>query len=149
MKTKIINSILLNMSFIVLMGMTSCSKFLNYTPKGTVTASDLTTPTAADQLVIAAYASLGNSGWGNPIGSMWVWGSIRSDEAFKGGGAITDQGQYNQYEQYNLITTDMGQTDLQWNTLFAGVARANEALRAIDNLSVAEYPNKLERQAEC
>ena len=131
------------------MGMTSCKKFLDYTPKGTVTAADLTTPDAADQLVIAAYATLGNSSWGNPIGSMWVWGSIRSDEAFKGGGAITDQGQYNQYEQYNLITTDMGQSDLQWNTLFAGVARANVALKAIDNLSVAEYPNKLERQAEC
>lgn len=149
MNTKIINSILLNTCFVVLMGMTSCKKFLDYTPKGTVTAADLTTPDAADQLVIAAYATLGNSSWGNPIGSMWVWGSIRSDEAFKGGGAITDQGQYNQYEQYNLITTDMGQSDLQWNTLFAGVARANVALKAIDNLSVAEYPNKLERQAEC
>ena len=149
MNTKIINSFLLNVCFIILMGMTSCKKFLDYTPKGTVTATDLTTPAAADQLVIAAYASLGNSSWGNPIGSMWVWGSIRSDEAFKGGGAITDQGQYNQYEQYNLITTDMGQSDLQWNTLFAGVARANVALKAIDNLSVAEYPNKLEREAEC
>ena len=149
MKTKIINSILLNVFLVILMGMTSCKKYLDYTPKGTVTAADLATPTAADQLVIAAYASLGNSSWGNPIGSMWVWGSIRSDEAFKGGGAITDQGQYNQYEQYNLITTDMNQSDLQWNTLFAGVARANVALKAIDNLSVAEYPNKLERQAEC
>jgi hypothetical protein len=127
----------------------SCKKFLDYTPKGTVTASDLTSPAAADQLVIAAYAALGNSGWGNPIGSMWVWGSIRSDEAFKGGGAITDQGQYNQYEQYNQITTDMGQTDLMWNTLFAGVARANTALRAIDQLDVSDYPDKTERQAEC
>lgn len=149
MNTKIINSFLLIVCFIILIGMTSCKKFLDYTPKGTVTAADLTTPASADQLVIAAYASLGNSSWGNPIGSMWVWGSIRSDEAFKGGGAITDQGQYNQYEQYNLITTDMGQSDLQWNTLFAGVARANVALRSIDNLSVSEYPNKLERQAEC
>jgi hypothetical protein len=132
-----------------LLMMASCSKFLNYSPKGTVTATDLNTPTAADQMVIAAYASLGNSGWGNPIGSMWVWGSIRSDEAFKGGGAITDQGQYNQYEQYNQITTDMPQTDLEWNTLFAGVARANAALRVIDKLPLSEYPNKLERQAEC
>ena len=130
-------------------GMFSCKKFLDYTPKGTVTAADLTSPTAVDALVIAAYASLGNDSWGNPTSSMWVWGSIRSDEAFKGGGAITDQGQYNQYEQYNQITTDMGQTDLEWNTLFADVARANTALRGIDNLTTAEYPNKLQRQAEC
>ena len=131
-------------------GLFSCSKhFLNYTPNGTVTATDLTTPTAVEALVISAYASLGNDGWGNPISSMWVWGSIRSDEAFKGGGAITDQGQYNQYEQYNQITVDMAQTDLLWNTLFAGVARANTALKGIDNLTLAEYPNKVERQAEC
>lgn len=129
--------------------MFSCKKFLDYTPKGTVTAADLTSPTAVDALVIAAYASLGNDSWGNPTSSMWVWGSIRSDEAFKGGGAITDQGQYNQYEQYNQITTDMGQTDLEWNTLFADVARANTALRGIDNLTTANYPNKLQRQAEC
>ena len=130
-------------------GTFSCKKFLDYTPKGTVTAADLTSPTAVDALVIAAYASLGNDSWGNPTSSMWVWGSIRSDEAFKGGGAITDQGQYNQYEQYNQITTDMGQTDLEWNTLFADVARANTALRGIDNLTTAEYPDKLQRQAEC
>lgn len=130
-------------------GTFSCKKFLDYTPKGTVTAADLTSPTAVDALVIAAYASLGNDSWGNPTSSMWVWGSIRSDEAFKGGGAITDQGQYNQYEQYNQITTDMGQTDLEWNTLFADVARANTALRGIDNLTTAEYPDKIQRQAEC
>src|ERR1700722_11772099 len=131
-------------------GLFSCSKhFLNYTPNGTVTATDLTTPTAVEALVISAYASLGNDGWGNPISSMWVWGSIRSDEAFKGGGAITDQGQYNQYEQYNLITTDLAETDLLWNTLYAGVARANTALKGIDNLTVAEYPLKTQRQAEC
>ena len=135
--------------FFALTGLFSCKKFLDYTPKGTVTAADLTSPTAVEALVTAAYASLGNDGWGNPTSSMWVWGSIRSDEAFKGGGAITDQGQYNQYEQYNQITTDMAQTDLEWNTIFADVARANTALRGIDNLSVTEYPNKVERQAEC
>ena len=146
---RISNARVVILILLVMLGTASCSKFLDYSPKGTVTAADLNTPQAADQLVIAAYASLGNSGWGNPIGSMWVWGSIRSDEAFKGGGAITDQGQYNQYEQFNLITTDMGETDLLWNTLFAGVARANTALRVIDKLPVSAYPDKTERQAEC
>ncbi len=131
------------------MGITSCKKFLDYNPKGAVTASDLTSPAAADQLVIAAYASLGNSDWENPVSSMWLWGSIRSDEAFKGGGAITDNEEFNQYEVYNQITTDMSNTSGEWVTLFAGVARSNLALKAIDNLSVAEYPDKLERQAEC
>ncbi len=128
----------------------SCSKkFLDYTPNGTVTASDLTTPAAVDALVIAAYATLGNDDWENSVGSQWVWGSIRSDEAFKGGGSITDNGQFNQYEQYNLITTDMPSNDLIWTTIYAGVARANAALRGINALSTAEYPLKTQRQAEC
>jgi hypothetical protein len=148
MKYKTNKSIFTIILIIVSLGMVSCSGFLDYTPKGTVTKADLNTPQAAEKLEIAAYASLGNSGWGNPIGSMWVWGSIRSDEAYKGGGSITDQGQYNKYEQFNLITTDMHETDLLWNTLFAGVARANEALRVIDKLSASEYPKKVERQAE-
>lgn len=128
----------------------SCSKnFLNYTGQGTVTAADLTTPAATDALVIAAYASLGNDDWENMVSAQWVWGSIRSDEAFKGGGSITDNGQFNQYEQYNLITTDMPSNDLIWATLYAGVARANTALRAIDAQTTAAYPQKVQRQAEC
>jgi starch-binding outer membrane protein, SusD/RagB family len=135
---------------VVSLAAASCSKkFLDYTPNGTVTAADLTTPTAVDALVIAAYASLGNDNWENSVSSQWVWGSIRSDEAFKGGGAITDNGQFNQYEQYNLITTDMPSNDLIWTTIYAGVARANAALRGINALTTAQYPLKVQRQAEC
>jgi starch-binding outer membrane protein, SusD/RagB family len=134
----------------ILLGAGSCSKnFLNYTPNGTVTASDLTSPTATDALVIAAYAALGNDGTKNSVSSMWVWGSIRSDEAYKGGGSITDQTWDNQYEQYNLVTTDEADVDLEWATIFAGIARANTALRAIDAQTLAAYPDKVERQAEC
>jgi starch-binding outer membrane protein, SusD/RagB family len=134
----------------ILLGGGACRKsFLNYTPNGTVTASDLTSPTATDALVTAAYAALGNDGTKNSVSSMWVWGSIRSDEAFKGGGSITDISPFNQYEQYNLITTDEPDIDLEWATIFAGIARANTALRAIDAQAVAAYPDKEERQAEC
>jgi starch-binding outer membrane protein, SusD/RagB family len=152
MKSRIINSIILNIIFLILVGTGtfSCKKsFLSYTPNGTVTASDLTSPTAVEALVIAAYAALGNSDWENPISSMWLWGSIRSDEAFKGGGAITDNANFNQMEQYNQITTTINNIDLEWCTLFAGIARVNTALKGIDNLSLTVYPNKVERQAEC
>lgn len=135
---------------VVSLAAASCSKkFLDYTPNGVVTASDLTTPAAVDALVTAAYASLGNDDWENSVSSQWVWGSIRSDEAFKGGGSITDNGQFNQYEQYNLITTDMPSNDLIWATCYAGVARANTALRGIETLTTAQYPLKTQREAEC
>lgn len=147
---KRIVSRILMAAVVVSVAAASCSKkFLDYNPQGSVTAGDLTTPAAADALVVAAYASLGNDDWENMVSSQWVWGSIRSDEAFKGGGAITDNGQFNQYEQYNLITTDMPSNDLIWATIYAGVARANTALRAIDPLSPSVYPFKTVRQAEC
>ncbi len=146
---RIISRILVAAAVVSLAAASCSKKFLDYTPNGTVTASDLTTPAAVDALVIAAYASLGNDDWENMVSSQWVWGSIRSDEAFKGGGSITDNGQFNQYEQYNLITTDMPSNDLIWATIYAGVARANTALRGINALSVAQYPLKTQRQAEC
>ena len=59
MKSKLIFSIVALL--LCFSGLFSCSKhFLNYTPNGTVTAADLTSPTAVEALVIAAYASLGN-----------------------------------------------------------------------------------------
>jgi starch-binding outer membrane protein, SusD/RagB family len=146
---RIVSRILMAAAVVSLAAASCSKKFLDYTPNGTVTASDLTTPAAVDALVIAAYATLGNDDWENSVSSQWVWGSIRSDEAFKGGGAITDNGQFNQYEQYNLITTDMPSNDLIWTTIYAGVARANAALRGINALTTAEYPLKVQRQAEC
>src|ERR1700744_1439668 len=146
---RIVSRILVAAALVSLAAASCSKKFLDYTPNGTVTASDLTTPAAADALVIAAYAALGNDNWENMVSSQWVWGSIRSDEAFKGGGSITDNGQFNQYEQYNLITTDMPSNDLIWATLYAGVARANTALRAINAQTTAAYPLKVQRQAEC
>jgi len=128
-----------------------CKKVLDYTPRGVVTADLLVTPDQADKLVIAAYASLGNDfGGDRPIASMWMWGAVRSDDAYKGGGSVTDGGggQLDAFEQYNLITTDMSRIDLLWSTLYNGVARANTALRIISKFSVAQYPNKNARMAE-
>src|SRR5688572_29782770 len=82
----------------------SCKKFLDYSPRGTVTEAQLTSAKEVDKLVTAAYASLGNDYNDAPISSMWVWGSMRSDDAYKGGGGVANRPEYNQLEQYNLIT---------------------------------------------
>ncbi len=62
----------------------------------------LTTPTAVDGLATAAYAGIANDWWDAPITSMWEYGSVRSDDAYKGGGAIGDQQQMDKYEQFYL-----------------------------------------------
>ena len=96
------NSIKILLAAIILFSM-GCKKFLDYKPQGALSASDLTTPTAADGLATAAYAGIANDWWDAPITSMWEYGSVRSDDAYKGGGAIGDQAQMDKYEQFYLV----------------------------------------------
>ena len=92
-------TIILSAIMVFFMG---CKKYLDYKPQGALSSSDITspTPTAADGLATAAYAGIANDWWDAPITSMWEYSSIRSDDAFKGGGNITDQQQMDKYEQF-------------------------------------------------
>jgi hypothetical protein len=138
-------------TLVVIILFSGCKKVLDYSPKGVVTLNILNTPAEADKLGIAAYASLGNDFGGTmPVSSMWLYGGVRSDDAYKGGGSVTDggAGQLNALEQYNLVTVDMVRINDEWNTIYEGVARANTALRQMAKFSETEYPKKNERIAE-
>lgn len=131
---------------------TSCKKdFLNYQPQGSLTAADVSTPANADGLVIAAYAGIANDEMVGPITSMWAYGSVRADDAYKGGGGTGDVGEINKIEQYNLTVPDMG-SDLMlprtWTDYYKAISRINLALGAINSFDVAKYANKVESQAE-
>jgi hypothetical protein len=126
----------------------SCGKFLNVPPKGVVGADDLNTPENVEKLVVAAYASLGNDHWEVPYTSAWVYGSVRSDDAYKGGLGTADQGEFTQYEVFSTIQENQSRGDLLWTRLYMGVQRANLALKGINGLSDADYPQKKQRQAE-
>jgi hypothetical protein len=87
MKVTIVK-ILLVLSVVLL---DSCEDFLDYSPKGTLTEDAALALENAEKLVNAAYAAIGNDFWDRPITSMWVYGSVRSDDAYKGGGSVQDQ----------------------------------------------------------
>ncbi|KAA5541284.1 RagB/SusD family nutrient uptake outer membrane protein [Adhaeribacter rhizoryzae] len=126
-----------------------CKDYLEYEPKGTLTANQLTTPDKVDQLVTAAYAAIGNDFWDGPITSMWAYGSVRSDDAYKGGGSVGDVGEYNTYEQYNLVTpTTIGNANNTWTRAYGAISRANFALKALNGLTDADFENKKVRQGE-
>ena len=136
--------------FVIALGMVSCKKFLDAKPKGTLTEASVVTPESIDGLVTATYASIGNDFWNGPITSMWVYGSVRSDDAYKGGGSVDDVGEINAYEQYNLTQpTTPGLFNNTWERAYAGISRANFALKALDKLSDAQFPKKAIRMAEC
>ena len=127
----------------------SCSEFLDFKPKGTLTKAEVSTVVNGEALINAAYAAIGNDFWDRSITSMWVYGSVRSDDAYKGGGSVPDQFTVNRFEQYNLTTPNENDyLPNTWTQLFAVVSRANFAINAITALTAAEFPNRDRRIAE-
>jgi hypothetical protein len=146
--------ILRNLFFLsVLAFFGGCKKYLDYQPQGALDQTQLTTATAADGLATAAYAGIANDWWDAPITSNWEWGSIRSDDAYKGGGDIGDQGQLDRYEQFYLVAPDNnGFGDFgfpgAWIRAYAAISRCDAALRALNNLTDAEFPERTTRIGE-
>src|SRR6266487_2501038 len=131
----------------------SCKKYLDYKPQGALSATDLTSPTAVDGLATAAYAGIANDWWDAPITSMWEYSSVRSDDAYKGGGDISDQQQMDKYEQFYLVnSSNNGAGDFgfpgTWIRAYGAISRINNALRALNNLTDADFPQRTTRIGE-
>lgn len=136
------------LSIVIIFLATSCSDFLDTTPKGAVT-SGAPSPESAEGLVTAAYAAIGNDDMIGPMNSMWVYGSVRSDDAYKGGGGVSDVADINFYEQYNLTQPDQGwMHPYTWENFYTAISRANSALRILNQLTDEVYPERTRRIAE-
>jgi hypothetical protein len=129
-----------------------CSKdFLEYEPEGVLSDENVATAENAEALVVAAYAGIANDEMVGPLTNMWVYGSVRSDDAYKGGGGRSDVDIIDRYEQYYLTSADdpsdwMGPRT--WTNYYKAISRANFALRVINEIPDAEYADKTTRQAE-
>lgn len=129
-----------------------CSEdFLDYEPEGVLSNENVATAENAEALVVAAYAAIANDDMVGPLTNMWVFGSVRSDDAYKGGGGRGDVDIVDRYEQYNLTIADdpsdwMGPRT--WTNYYKAISRANFALRVINEIPDAEYADKVTRQAE-
>ena len=138
-------------SFLSILFLASCSSdFLDYEPKGVLTPDQVATLGNADALVNAAYAAIGNDEMIGPITNQWVYGSVRSDDAYKGGGGRSDVDVIDTYEQYNTTIADYGDWMLPrtWTNHYKAISRANFALSVINTIPDADYPIKKTRQAE-
>lgn len=129
----------------------SCSDdFLEYTPEGVLSNENVATADNAESLVVAAYAGIANDEMIGPLTHQWVYGSVRSDDAYKGGGGRSDVDVIDRYEQYNLTIADMGDwmAPRTWTNFYKAISRANFALSVINDIPDGEYPDKVLRQAE-
>jgi starch-binding outer membrane protein, SusD/RagB family len=128
---------------------TSCKDYLDYQPQGLLSADNIKSAAGADALATAAYAGIGNDDMIGPMTSMWVYGSVRSDDAYKGGGGVGDVSDIDFYEHYNLTRPDMGwMHPFTWENFYKAISRANAALTSLNTLTDAEFPLKKTRQAE-
>ena len=131
--------------------LSACSKdFLEYEPEGVLSSENVATADNAESLVIAAYAGIANDEMIGPLTHQWVYGSVRSDDAYKGGGGRGDVDVVDKYEQYNLTVADMGDwmAPRTWTGFYKAISRANFALSVINEIPDVEYDNKTIRQAE-
>jgi len=122
-----------NLSIIALLLLAaSCGKnFLEQTPQGQLTESQLATPQGVEDALIGAYGLMnGNiSGtWGNyaPAPSMWLFGEVAADDAHKGSSS-TDQSYMNEIEHHTL-TTNNDNLSITWHNYYEGIIRCNNTL---------------------
>jgi starch-binding outer membrane protein, SusD/RagB family len=126
---------IISITTILVLGIaTSCSdEFLDAKPKAALSSSALTNAKGINSLLIGAYALL--DGWATAEGAYrsyqvgadnWVYGSVASDDAYKGTIA-GDQPPISLIEQHN-ITSDNIYFRGKWRGMYDGIARTNDVL---------------------
>lgn len=119
----------------------SCkNSFLDFSPTGVLSDSDLNTVKNTEKMIIAAYAALGNDNLlAQQFEDLWAYGTSRSDDGYKGGGGIGDQFPLHQFEVFTLNNANNGHGNLMWEWIYAGVSRVNDALRRVESFDDATY----------
>jgi len=134
------------LSILLLTGLVySCKDFLDVNPKGVLSEENLTSPENAEGFVISAYSALGSDHYTAPY-SLWAYGNVRSDDAYKGGRDEADIQSFHFFETFVYTQPDMagleggGDPDELWFSLYISISRVNNALRALNSISEEEMP---------
>lgn len=130
-----------------LMISSSCSDILDVDPRGVLNEDQIRTPQDAEGFVIAAYSQLGNDEI-NRAFSLWPYGNVRADDAYKGGRDPGDGQGFHFMETFGNTRPDMWELDGIWFQTYIGVRRANEALRILNNFTEQQFPLLNVRKAE-
>lgn len=132
----------------VFLTMVSCQDFLDVPAYGTLTEDNLTGAEQVENEVVSAYAAIGNDEINRPL-SLWNYGSVRSDDAYKGGNDQND-GDFLHFLEISSpsVGNETWYTDVFWYRNYVAISRANFALNLLDNISEEEMSNKYIRTAE-
>lgn len=117
----------------------SCSEeFLDQPPKGAYSGSSLANQKGVEGMLIATYAVLDGlwfESWGNNNfnqnggASNWIWGGVRSEDAYKGT-EPSDGVDINPIERFESLPSNPTYRN-KWVGSYDGIGRANDALRVL------------------
>ena len=120
-----------------------CKDFLTdaAAPQGTLNEATLANKAGVEGTLIAAYRSLdytnGVGGTQGSAASNWIWGSITSDDAYKGSESSDATG-LNDVEGYHWGTADAeGWYNDKWKAMYEGVVRSNAAIRLLKSVQTS------------
>ena len=106
MKKRLRNYIVLGL---IIFSTTNCNDYLDVNPKGIITEEQLNKPEYVEGLVTAAYAYMSRVGAFDTM-NPWI-ASLRSDDAYKGGGGLDDQPAWYQMEVFSTVNANVGNND--------------------------------------
>jgi hypothetical protein len=132
---------------LMILCLASCQKQLDVNPKATLNEDQVSTPEQVEGFVIAAYSQLGNDEI-NRAFSMYQYGDVRADDAYKGGGGISDGDVFHFMETFTNSRPDQWNYDGIWFNIYVGIRRANEGLRVLNKFTTADFPLLNTRKAE-
>jgi starch-binding outer membrane protein, SusD/RagB family len=113
--------------------------------QGTLDQTVLANAAGVEGNLIAAYRSLDYTtsvGSQSSAPSNWIWGSVTSDDAYKGT-EPTDFTSINDIEGYHWSTAaTSGELNNKWRSMYEGINRANSTIRLLKQVA-AEKPTEL------
>lgn len=129
----------------------ACSEeFLEIPAQASLDEGTLANQAGVEAALISAYSMLDgwNNDWGtfNPpwatAGSNWIWGSVTSDDAYKG----SDPGDQQEIQIIELFEWAPGNEyfNIKFQALYEGIARGNAAIKLMNNAEDIIGPERIE-----
>ncbi len=137
----------------VIIVLTACKdEFLDSKPKGKLSDAVLNTSDGIEALCTAAYSALAGpegdaQAFLSPT-SNWIYGDVRAETAYKGGGGIGDIWEFNAFETFTGVYASNGLLDRKWFMLYCSVQRANSAIGRLNAVTETDVPLKNVRLGE-
>jgi len=125
--------IILSVATVFFISVVSCQdEFLDRKPLGAISEDAIANKAGVEGSLIVAYRTLGGSniaGWyTSPMN--WVWGGVRSDDAYKGTEASDQGSEINPVERFEVLPNSSS-VGSKWRAVYDGIGMANVVLRQL------------------